>query len=116
MHEFSVMEGLMTLLADHAQAHAITRITRVRLVVGQLRGLDVNQLRGCFDLLVEGTSARSATLEIDFVPAEGHCDRCDKTFVLPNFVLTCPVCGDSRAVRTTKGRELYLEKFEGTKE
>jgi hydrogenase nickel incorporation protein HypA/HybF len=115
MHEFSVMEGLMTLLADHAQAHAITRITRVRLVVGQLRGLDVQQLRGCFDVLVEGTALRDAKLEIEFVPAEGHCGPCNQTFQLTHFVMTCPVCGDSTAVRTTKGRELYLDSFEGTK-
>jgi hydrogenase nickel incorporation protein HypA/HybF len=115
MHEFSVMEGLMTLLADHARTNGITRINRVHLVVGQLRGLDLQQLRGCFDILTEGTLARDATLEIETIHAEGHCGPCEHTFQLKGFILTCPICGDATAVHITKGRELYLDKFEGTR-
>lgn len=115
MHEFSVMDSLMTLLAERASANGIARITRVRLVVGRLRGLDLRQLRGCFEILAENTKAEGAILDIASVVPEGLCQSCGTRFAIPDFTLRCPQCGGGR-VEIVKGRELHLENFEGTRE
>ncbi|PTW62843.1 hydrogenase-3 nickel incorporation protein HypA [Breoghania corrubedonensis] len=115
MHEFSVMDSLMKLLVEHADASGITRVTRVRLVVGRLRGLDLRQLRGCFEILVEDTLAKDAVLDIESVPPAGHCRTCGADFAIPDYTLHCPHCGGGE-VDITKGRELHMASFDGIRE
>ena len=114
MHEFSVMDSLMTLLFESAKANNIARITRVRLVVGHLRGLDTRQLEGCFEILAENTVADGAVLDIQSVAPEGDCRDCGTHFTIPNYTLLCPECGGGH-IDITRGRELHLASFDGAR-
>ena len=115
MHEFSVMDSLMRLILEHAKAGGIARVTRVRMVVGRLRGLDLRQLRGCFEILAEDTVAEGAELDIESVTPAGRCRDCGEEFDIPDYTLRCPHCGGGQ-IDITRGRELHLASFDGTRE
>ena len=65
MHEMSVAHGLLTIIEARAREHGIVRVTRARLKIGRLRGLDARQLRLAFEALAEGGIAAGAELEIE---------------------------------------------------
>jgi hydrogenase nickel incorporation protein HypA/HybF len=112
MHETAIVEGLMRILAEKAREHGIDRIVRVRLKVGRLRGLDVRQIRGCFEIFAEQTAAEGARLDIEEVAVEARCRACGKVYEVPRFRLACPVCGGEDA-DIVKGRELEISSFDG---
>jgi hydrogenase nickel incorporation protein HypA/HybF len=112
MHETAVVEGLMHILTAKALEHGITRIVSVRLRIGRLRGLDVRQVRGCFEVFAEATAAEGARLEIEEVGIEARCRACGQAYAVPRFQFGCPACGSQEA-DVLKGRELEIESFDG---
>jgi hydrogenase nickel incorporation protein HypA/HybF len=112
MHETAVVEGLMRILTEKAAEHDIVRIASVRVIIGRLRGLDSRQIAGCFEIFAEGTIAEGARLDIIEVAVEARCRACTHTYEVPHYQFECPACGSSEA-DTVKGRELYIESFDG---
>jgi hydrogenase nickel incorporation protein HypA/HybF len=114
MHETAVVSGLMRILVDQAKANKITKITSVRLTIGRLRGLDIRQIRGAFEIFSEETIAEGARLDINDLAVRAHCKACATAFDVPNYRFECPACGSSDA-DVVQGRELFIESFEGEK-
>ncbi len=112
MHEMAVVQGLMAILIAQAKAHEIGRIACVRLKIGRLRGLDARQIRAAFELFSEGTIAEGAQLDIGEIAAEAHCQACGADWQLAAYRFECPSCG-STAADVIKGRELFIESFDG---
>ncbi|MGO4869851.1 MAG: hydrogenase maturation nickel metallochaperone HypA [Roseiarcus sp.] len=115
MHEATVAAGVLSILVARAAEHGIVRIDVVRLKIGRLRGLDSRQVRGGFEMFAEGTIAEGARVEIDEVAAEALCRTCGTNWKLPNYRFECPSCGGSDA-DVVKGRELYVESFDGRRD
>jgi hydrogenase nickel incorporation protein HypA/HybF len=115
VHEATVVEGVLSILVARAAEHGIDRIELVRLKIGRLRGLDSRQIRGAFELFAEGTIAEGARLDIDEVAAEAHCLACGTIWELQGYRFECPSCGGSDA-DVVKGRELYVESFDGRRD
>jgi hydrogenase nickel incorporation protein HypA/HybF len=115
MHETAVVSGIIGILERSAVAERIERITTVRIKVGRLRGLDVRQLVGAFEVMAEGTRAEGATLIVDEVAVSAHCPACEETFETKGWNLACPKCGSSET-QIVAGRELHVENFDGTRE
>ncbi len=115
MHETAVVAGILGILERSASAESIARITSVRIKVGRLRGLDVRQLVGAFEIMAEGTRAEGARLVIDEVAVSARCPSCEETFETKGWNLACPKCGSTEA-EIVAGRELHVEDFQGTRE
>jgi hydrogenase nickel incorporation protein HypA/HybF len=112
MHETAIVEGLMRILKRKASQNGINRIVSIVLRIGRLRGLDPRQIRGCFEMFAEGTIAEGAQLIIDEILVEACCRDCGQVWQVPGYRFECPCCGGANA-DVTKGRELYIDTFEG---
>ncbi len=115
MHEMTAAYGLLRILEDQAKAHGIGRISRVRLTIGRLRGLEPRQLAAAFAVLAEGTLAEGAPLDINEVAARARCRGCGTTWTLAGYLFDCPACGAADA-EILEGRELFVESFDGERE
>ncbi|WP_432757315.1 hydrogenase maturation nickel metallochaperone HypA [Consotaella aegiceratis] len=102
----------MRILSQKAAENGIRRIVSIQLKIGRLRGLDVRQVRGCFELFAEGTAAEGARLDIDEVGVEALCRTCGQIWQVEGYRMECPSCGAGNA-EIRSGRELYIETFEG---
>jgi hydrogenase nickel incorporation protein HypA/HybF len=112
MHEVGIIESALALVERHAAEHHARRVDRVVLRVGALAGVELEALRFAFEAVAPQTVAAGATLEIEHVAAEIHCDGCGRDFTAEgSFVFTCPhcqaLCGNVR-----RGRELELSRIE----
>ena len=112
MHEMSVAHGLLSILQAQAEAHGIARISRVRVKVGRLRGIDARQLRLAFEALAEGSLADGAALDVEEVAAQARCRACDAVWQAVDFRFDCPKCAAADA-EILGGRELFIESFDG---
>jgi len=112
MHEMTAAFGLLKILEDKAREHGIARISRVRLKIGRLRGLEARQLAAAFESLAEGSLAEGASLDIDETAAQARCRGCGTTWTLAGYWFECPTCGAADA-EILDGRELFIESFDG---
>ena len=112
MHEMTVAHGLLSILQDRAKAHGIARISRVRVKVGRLRGLDARQLRLAFEALAEDSLAAGAALDVEEIVAKARCRACGAVWQAEDFRFDCPKCASADA-EILGGRELFIESFDG---
>jgi hydrogenase nickel incorporation protein HypA/HybF len=112
MHEMSVAHGLLSILQEQAKTHGIARISRVRLKIGRLRGLDSRQLRLAFEALAEGGLADGAALDVEEIAAKARCRACGAVWRAPDYRFACPECAAADS-EILEGRELFIESFDG---
>jgi [NiFe] hydrogenase assembly HybE family chaperone len=62
MHEMSLVEGMREILENQARAHAVDRITRVRVEIGRFAGVEKPALEFAWDVVMRGSKAEGAEL------------------------------------------------------
>ncbi|MGB9887645.1 MAG: hydrogenase maturation nickel metallochaperone HypA [Moorellales bacterium] len=112
MHEFALVQSLLTLVEQKARENRLTRVHRVKIVVGRLTMALPEALRLAFEALSPGTVAEGAELEIEEREVQLHCPDCGLDFSPREFRFSCPRCGHPRP-SLLQGRELYLDFLEG---
>lgn len=111
MHELSLAMGILGIVADEAQKANAGAVSRVRLCMGDLAGVEPATLSASFELVAEGTVAAGAELVVKRIPATGVCVLCGSAASGAGGRLSCPVCRPG-SVRLATGRELYVESIE----
>ena len=112
MHELSIANRIVELVAEQVRAAGAVAATAVTLRIGSLACVHEDALRFSFDLVRDGTPAAAAELRIVPVPVRIWCGACGREVELPGIQrFACPDCGTpSGDVRS--GRELDLESIE----
>ncbi len=111
MHEMSLAESVLQLIEDAARQQDFSRVSLVRLEIGQFASVEAEALRFCFDAVTRGSLAEGATLEIVARQGAGWCAQCAATVALSDTFGACPRCGGSQ-VRVTGGTELRVKELE----
>lgn len=111
MHEMSLCESILHILEEQAQTQQYQRVKTVRLTVGQLAGVETAALRFGFDVVIRGTLAEGAHLEIIDVPGQVYCFACGETGSVTARYDPCPHCG-SHQLHVTGGAELKIKELE----
>lgn len=112
MHEVSIAEGLLQIILDEVKKHCISKVTVVRLKIGELTGVQTSALTFCFELMAKDTPVEGADLQIDVVPVKAKCLDCGEVFVTEDYSFFCPGCSTSH-VELVSGRELHVHEIEG---
>lgn len=97
-------------LANAAQNHA-QKVREIRLLVGQMTGVEPEALRFCFSSVAQGTIAAEAELRITGVPLVAECQDCGRKFDVAGYRFLCSACGSAK-VTVLSGRELRVEYLE----
>ncbi len=111
MHEVSIMTEALRMAMDAAKSAGATRVLKLRLRIGTLSGVVPEALRFAFDVVVQGTMAEGATLEIETVRAACWCATCQAEFECENFFNECPRCHDVSG-ELRRGREMEIADVE----
>lgn len=111
MHEVDIMQRTLDIALEYATRQGAAKIHRFQMRVGVLSGVVPDALEFAFDVVVRGTIAEGAQLQIDSVPATCYCLTCNLEFQPDDFIYECPQCHQfSTAIRG--GRELELASLE----
>lgn len=107
MHEMSLAEGIRGIVEDAARDQGFTRVKAVVLEIGALSSVEVEALRFCFEVVMQGSVGEGAQLQIETVPGAGWCLPCGKTVDISAQYDPCPECG-SYQVQVTAGTEMRV--------
>ena len=87
------MCAVLDAIREQALGDHFSRVHRVSVAVGALCNVEVEALAFCFDIVMQGTIADGAVLDIVSVPGTGWCQRCQSTFPVLSLIAPCPSCG-----------------------
>lgn len=107
MHELSLMDGVRALVLEQARLHGAVRVTRICLRIGALAGVEPEALALAFTVVMAGSLAAEAALELETVAAVCRCQPCGVEFVAEAGDCQCPRCG-TISLTLLRGRELQL--------
>lgn len=108
MHERSLVRALLRQVEILAAEHAASRVTGIRVRIGEFSGVEPELLQSAYEDLTEHTMLREADLVIEQVPLEAICQQCGTRFHVDNFHFECAECS-STELTIAGGEELLLE-------
>jgi hydrogenase nickel incorporation protein HypA/HybF len=111
MHEMSLCEGIRGVIEDQARRHALTRIRRVRLEIGRFAGVEKAALAFAFDVVMRGSPAEGAALEMPDLPGRAWCFDCAQAVAVEDRLAPCPRCGGGRLL-PEGGDEMRIKDLE----
>ncbi len=109
MHEYSIVQALMTQVEAEAARHGASSVRSIGLRIGELSGVEVDLLRTAFENFRPRSICAEAELGIEVVPATWSCPTCRELFEA-GARLQCPDCG--QPARLTSGDEIVLQRLE----
>ena len=107
----AICEGIAQILEDQAKVQCFSRVTVVWLEVGQLSTVEPAALRFSFEVVMRGTLAEGARLELVDVPGRAWCMACSETVSVCQRFDPCPRCG-SYQLQITGGEELRVKELQ----
>lgn len=111
MHELSVCQALLTQVEAIATREGADAVSRIRVRIGPLAGIEPELLSQAFEVARAGTPAAAATLEIEKQALRIRCLACGEECATTPEHLRCGACGDSRT-QVIGGGELLLASVE----
>jgi hydrogenase nickel incorporation protein HypA/HybF len=111
MHEMSLAESVREIVEDTALANGARRVACVRLEIGKLSQVEIEAMRFAFDVVMRGTLAAAAHLEITETDGSAWCMRCSQPVVITQRGDACPRCG-SHQLQVTGGERMRVLDIE----
>lgn len=111
MHEMTLMESVRGIVLEARRHQPFERVKRIVLEIGELSGVQEEAMRFCFDVVMEGSPAAGATLEIEALPGRAWCPACQAEVAVSSRVEPCPRCGGMPG-RITQGTEMRVKGLE----
>ena len=110
MHEYSLVEALVSRVEEEARKRQATKIVSLHVRVGSMAGVDPELFQTAYDTFRAGTMCAEATLVLKKVEAAWACPACGKS-IARGAVLRCTDC-DKAAKLVEGGDALMLDGIE----
>ena len=111
MHEMSLCEGIRQVIEEQASHHAIKAVKRVRIEIGRFAGVEKPALEFAFEVVMRGSVAEGASLEMIDLPGRAMCYDCVHEVEIDNRLAPCPDCGGGRLMPVA-GDEMKIKDLE----
>lgn len=111
MHEFSIVQSLLSVAEQEARRAAATKVTKMTCRIGSMRHVDDLLLCEAFEMARADTICAECELVVEKTRMLARCPRCDVRFPVDNWDWACPTCGEI-GVDATGGDELELLSIE----
>lgn len=108
MHELSITRNIVALVAEKAGER---RVSKVRMEIGKLAGIEIPAIRFCYDVCAAGTVLEGSELQIDEIAGRGTCHGCGKDVAAEHFTARCP-CERKERLTIVRGEELLVKEME----
>jgi hydrogenase nickel incorporation protein HypA/HybF len=111
MHEMSLAESVREIVEDTARQNGATRVAVVRLEIGALSQVEPAAMRFAFDVVMRGSVAGEARLEILETAGSAWCMKCSETVIIGQRGDACPRCS-SHQLQVTGGDRMRVMDIE----
>ncbi len=111
MPEMSLAESVREIVDETARSNGARRVVAVRLEIGRLAQVEIEAMRFAFDVVMRGSLADTARLEIVETDGTAWCMHCSGPVVIPRRGDACPRC-DSYQLQVTGGDRMRVMDIE----
>lgn len=111
MHELAMVRSIYGVITDKVKEYGASRVIQVKLVVGELTGVEDSVMRSCFEMYVEATPTAGAKLIIERTPIKLRCRVCGNEYETGIPFAACTACGN-KSFLIISGKELYIDSLE----
>lgn len=111
MHELSIASNLIDIVNQATEGRDVSRVTALRIVIGEMSTVVPDSLRFAFEVVSRGTIAEDARIDFEKKPLVGRCRDCGEEFQIKEYVFQCPGCRSPK-VKIVSGREFLLESID----
>ncbi len=111
MHEMSLCEGMREILQQQAEQQNYSTVKTVFLEIGKLSNVEPDAIRFAFSVVMRGSLAENATLEIIEVAGQAWCMQCQKNVVIEHRYDGCPLC-ESHQLQITDGEQMRIKELD----
>ena len=109
MHEYSIVAALCERACLEAEPHASAKISRLRVSIGELAGVDPQLLATAWETFRAAGGCEDADLDVREVTAAWGCPSCGAA-IAKGAVLRCARC--QLPARLLQGDEITLDRVE----
>lgn len=78
---------------NFAKKNGLTKIDTLVLQIGELSSMIPRYVEACYPAAVDGTLLQNTKLQIEIMPGNGLCKKCNKVFNIIENNSKCPHCG-----------------------
>ena len=110
MHELSLCESVLQILEQQAEVQHYTKVKTVWLEIGALSGVEVDAMRFSFEVVMQGSIADGARLEIVETPGQAWCLPCGQNVPVQHLYDECPLCG-SYQLQVNGGDQMRIKEL-----
>lgn len=113
MHELGVVIEVVKTIENIARKNALTKIDTLVLQIGELSSMIPRYIEACYPAAVDGTLLQDTKLEIEILPGNAICHKCNKVFNVienNNNNNKCPNCG-SEDCELICGKEFFIKEI-----
>lgn len=110
MHELSIVIGIVDIAREYAEREQATAVDEIEIDIGCLSTVEMQAFDAAWTQGVRNTVLEGAVKNINRIPGEASCSRCDHSFPIDNVYDACPACGE-HFIMVTKGKELRVRSL-----
>ena len=111
MHEMSLCEGMLDILKQQAAKQNYSIVKTVFLEIGKLSNVEPDAMRFAFPVVMRGSLAENAILEITEVTGKAWCMQCQQNVVIEQRYDGCPLC-ESHQLQITDGQQMRIKELD----
>ena len=111
MHEYSIVQALLTQCEEFAEANDATKVTKVVVKIGVMSGVEPHLLEIAFNTFKEAGVTEGAEFVMNIQPLTIECSDCGVTTELGAAHYCCPKC-ESFNVKVIDGEDMFLMSLE----
>ena len=111
MHELSVTTHILEIVLNEMKTGDYKKVNRIDMVIGDLSGIERENVRYYFKLLSENTPASKAFLTFKSKKSKFRCNSCGNVYERCNFSILCPRC-NGRGTMVESSISLYIDSIE----
>jgi hydrogenase nickel incorporation protein HypA/HybF len=111
MHEMSLCENIREVLEQQALQQNFHTVKTVWLEIGKLSSVEPSALHFGFEVVMKGSLAENAKLEIIEVDGQAWCFHCQKNVKIEQRYDSCPSCG-AYQLQVNDGDQMRIKELE----
>ncbi len=110
MHELGVVIEVVKTVQKFAEKNGVTKVGKIVLQIGELSSMIPKYIEACYPAAVDGTSMEETELEIEILPGNGICPKCNNVFNVIQNKGKCPKCGNND-IEIISGKEFMIKEI-----
>jgi hydrogenase nickel incorporation protein HypA/HybF len=111
MHEVAIANEIMDLVLKKAEEHNAAKVTKIKLMIGELTSIVPEALDFAFVSITPGTPLQGVKVVMKKVKLKGKCGDCNKEFRIKHMMYICPKCRGTN-IKILSGKEMIIQSID----